>query len=323
MSHEVQTMAFVGELPWHGLGHKLPAGKSIEEWKKAAGLEWLIKRSPIKYSTPDKSITANVQEYPDFGVLYRSDNGAALSIVGNGYKIVQPGEVLEFYRDLVTAAGGFNLETAGVLKGGRKIWALARRKGELKVDGKDILLPYLLLATSCDGSLATTAKFTTVRVVCNNTLQMSIGARNESSIRVPHKREFDPKAVKKELGLIDDTFHEFEANVVKLAKCKVSQKDATRYFVELLAKDDEVKSFDKDGETSRTVKSLMELFTQGPGSTLKSANGTAWGLVNCVTRFYDHERNSRSLDNKLNSAWFGKGNRMKDRAMVSALKLVA
>lgn len=83
-----------------------------------------------------------------------------LSVVSNRYKVVQPHEVLHFYKDLVSA-GGFELETAGVLKGGRKLWALAKTGHEARIKGNDRIKAYLLsLATSCDGTLCTTAQFT-------------------------------------------------------------------------------------------------------------------------------------------------------------------
>ena len=97
---------------------------------------------------------------------------------------MQPHDVLGFYRDLVSVSG-FELETAGVLKGGKKLWALARTGDEMMLSGMDQVKGYLLLATSCDGSLATTAQFTSIRVVCNNTLQMAVGD-NLGAVRVPH-----------------------------------------------------------------------------------------------------------------------------------------
>jgi phage/plasmid-like protein (TIGR03299 family) len=103
--------------------------------------------------------------------------------------VVQPKEVLEFYRDL-TEVSGYELETAGVLKAGRKFWALARTGKESALKGNDVVKGYLLLATSCDGTLATTATPTTIRVVCNNTLSIALNGAS-SAIKVPHSTSFD------------------------------------------------------------------------------------------------------------------------------------
>jgi hypothetical protein len=107
-------------------------------------------------------------------VLMRSDTEEALSVVSGDYQVVQPKKILEFYRDL-TRQCGYSLETAGALKGGRKVWALARTgiDGSVGEDGQDQLAAYLLLATSCDKTLATTAAFTSIRVVCQNTLSFA------------------------------------------------------------------------------------------------------------------------------------------------------
>src|SRR5882762_8741043 len=126
MAHDIDhstgapAFAFVGETPWHGLGEKLESGASIESWIRAAKLEWSLKKLPVRYVVDEQLRTMN-----DQFVIVRSDNSAALSVVSSKYSIVQPQEVLEFYRDLV-GDYGFTLETAGALDGGRKFWALAR-----------------------------------------------------------------------------------------------------------------------------------------------------------------------------------------------------
>ncbi len=122
-------------------------------------------------------------------MLYRSDTKTPLSVVSNRYQVVQPREVLEFYRDL-TEVSGYELETAGVLKGGRKFWALARTGQSTALKGNDQIIGYLLLATSCDGTLATTATPTTVRVVCNNTLTIALDG-TARAIKVPHNTRFE------------------------------------------------------------------------------------------------------------------------------------
>ena len=127
MAHELASskdMAYVGETPWHGLGNKLPQNQPIEIWQKNAGMDFEINQTPVLFNaaTGDGNIL-NLRSNPDATVLYRSDTNEPLSVVSKRYKVVQPHDVLEFYRDLVSA-GGFELETAGVLKGGKKLWAL-------------------------------------------------------------------------------------------------------------------------------------------------------------------------------------------------------
>ena len=138
MAHEVQTMAYRNTAtPWHCLGQALPAGQSIDQWQKAAGMCWEILESPCMYAVSGAG-GVGFKTNPEAKVLFRSDTSAALSVVSNRYKPVQPREILEFYRDLV-AVGGFELETAGVLKGGRKLWALAKTGQGTVLKGQDKL----------------------------------------------------------------------------------------------------------------------------------------------------------------------------------------
>ena len=194
MTHLIEQMAYVGQTPWHGLGNQLTQKQPIEIWQREAGMDWQIQDSPVHFKADSIGPLGTIHSFPEQKVLFRSDTKAPLSVVSNRYQIVQPREVLEFYRDL-SEVSGYELETAGVLKGGRKFWALARTGQSAVLKGNDEVSGYLLLATSCDGTLATTATPTTVRVVCNNTLTIALDGATRS-IKVPHNTRFDPKAVK-------------------------------------------------------------------------------------------------------------------------------
>lgn len=309
MAHELEifangraSMAFVGETPWHGLGQQLSANAPIEVWRREAHLDWDIHRSPVQYKN------GTLHEFPEQHVLYRSDTNAPLAVVSKRYKEVQPGEVLEFFRDLIDGSG-FSIETAGTLKGGRRIWALARTGYEAEVVARDSVKSYLLLATSCDGTIATTAQFTSVRVVCNNTLQMSLNRASgdqsaDTVVRVRHNTEFDPNVVKEQLGLIGkQVFDEFMGRMQALSQKPFSVADADAVLRTLFSK-----TTHDDVTESKGYKSVMNLFNgAGRGATLDGVEGTAWGLLNAVTEYYDYHTRSRSAANRLDSAWFGQG----------------
>ena len=114
MSHLLEDMAFVGATPWHGLGNQLPPKQPLEVWASKAGMDWSIRETPVCYRTNGIDHDHGVLSFEEQKVIYRSDSGAALSVVSDKYKAVQPREVLEFYRDL-TDVFGYQLETAGVL----------------------------------------------------------------------------------------------------------------------------------------------------------------------------------------------------------------
>ena len=319
MAHLVESMAFVRETPWHGLGNRLPEKQPLDVWLQAAGMDWIIENTEALYSTGSGS-ERRIQVNPDARVLYRSDTGAPLSVVSNRYQVVQPREILEFYRELVEV-GGFALETAGVLKGGKKLWALAKTGEEFLLRGADRVKGYLLLATSCDGTLATTAQFTSVRVVCNNTLQLATDKEKDGAIKVPHSTTFDPDAVKAALGVGASAWNRFAETAQVLAERKVNRLDVTKFVISVLG--------DRDAPLTaqpneKALKGVIELFAgQGKGSQLASANGTAWGRVNAVTEYVDHHRRAKSQDTRLDSAWFGQGAGIKAKAWTEALKLVA
>lgn len=153
MAHLVESMAYVGETPWHGLGNRLTPKQPLAVWARQAGMDWDIRESPVCFMTGKAGHLGGIQSFEDHKVLFRSDNKAPLSVVSNRYKVVQPKQILEFYRDL-TEISGFELETAGVLKGGRKVWALARTGQSMTLKGDDVTNGYPRTCAGSDGGLA-------------------------------------------------------------------------------------------------------------------------------------------------------------------------
>lgn len=314
MAHEISIrqsgfaeMAFVGATPWHGLGQNVDPNSTIEQWKVAAGLNWDINRTPVLYDN------GGIKTLKNTDVLFRSDNGLAMSVVSDRYKVVQPGQILDFFKNLVKHHG-FQIETAGSLKEGRRIWALARTGFEAEVIEKDVVKSYLLLVTSCDGGLATTAQFTSVRVVCNNTLQMSLNASEVANqVKVRHNTIFNPQAVQGEMGLnAQEIFTDFVGHMNSLANKSISGKLAESMIENLL-------TTSANSGTVRGTKgfdTIMQLFNgAGKGSRMDGVAGTAWGLVNAVTEYADFHVRARNQDNRLDSAWFGNGAGLKGRIL--------
>jgi len=321
MAHLVQTMAYTGETPWHNLGNQLPTKQPIEVWAKQAGMDWNICETPVRYLTDQAGPLGSIMSFEDQKVLYRSDNKAPLSVVSQRYQVVQPKAVLEFYRDL-TVISGYELETAGVLKNGKKFWALAKTGKEASLKGDDLVKGYILLATSCDGSLATTATFTSIRVVCNNTLTVALNGAS-GAIKVPHSTSFDAQAVKKQLGIAVTPWDSFMYRMKTLSERKVKSHESMSYFLKVLCQTDSHADPVAGFMNERALKKVQALYEgQGKGSELPSAKGTAWGLLNAVTEYVDHERRARNQDYRLDSAWFGQGANLKQKALIHALQLV-
>ena len=319
--HLEQTMAYANETPWHGLGNQLAANQPLEVWAKQAGMDWHIQSADVRYVSNRNGLDS-IHMFPEQKVLYRSDTQAPLSVVSKRFQVVQPAEILEFYRDL-TEAGGYELETAGVLKEGRKLWALAKTGQSACLKGRDKVNGYLLLATACDGTLATTAQFTSIRVVCNNTLAIAL-RDSTGAVKVGHRSQFDAQAVKRQLGIAISYWDGFMARMKALAECRVTETSTETFLKRVFTYPAPTLASDEVMVSERSMKAVQELFAgKGMGSQLASSSGTAWGLLNSVTEFVDHHRRSRSVDHRRDTAWFGQGAAIKQRAWEESLKLVA
>jgi phage/plasmid-like protein (TIGR03299 family) len=311
------AIAYVGKRPWHGLGEQLPEGQPIETWLRAARLEWELLKLPVQYL-----VDGGLRIMDDRYVLVRSDTQTGLSIVSGDYLIVQPKEVLEFYRDLVKEFG-YTLETAGALDHGRKVWALARTNITDAADneGYDKLGAYLLLATSCDKTLATTAAFTAIRVVCENTLFFATeDARKQRrlQVKVPHNLRFDASDVKAELGVMTTAWSGFMARVRSMSAYQIKAEMASSFFDALFMQKN---SKALSNRAQRERDTIISLYHSAPGHELTSANQTLWGAVNAVSYYVDHVR-SGAAGERLDSAWFGSGQALKEKAWIHASALV-
>jgi len=341
MAHELYTardgktaMAFVGETPWHGLGQRLTRDADLDTWKREAGFEWQAKLAPVLF-TPDLP-GARHMTMDGRCVIYRDDTHAPLAVVGDGYKPVQPAEVLEFFRPL-TEEQGYHIHTAGVLRGGQKLWAMASNHTEGEVVPGDRVRSNLLFATSMDGSMRTHCGLTAVRVVCANTLGAALTEDGKSMVKISHRSTFDAEAVRQALGLARSTFEAFMAQARKLAEVRVPQGTAVDVCRELfgqprLAKPTtarETAGFDRFMSKiatpttieHRTTQKVLALFNgAGRGANHPGVAGTAWGLLNAITEQIDHHA-GRTADTRLDSAWFGQGNDMKQQALEALLTL--
>jgi phage/plasmid-like protein (TIGR03299 family) len=330
MAHEIDfsnkraNMAYVGETPWHSLGAKLPAGADMETWRQAAGLDWEVVETPVMFQ--DRTPPA-FREFPTQKVLLRSDTRAPLSTVSKWYNTVQPGEVLGFFDELVKSAG-FQLETAGSLRGGNRIWALARVGEDAKIIDGDMVRPYLLLATSYDASMATTAQFTSIRVVCNNTLTAAVGDSKrgvkegaaEPKVKIAHLSKFDAQDVREQLTIAVSGWDEFIIKSRMMAQSPLDEELVDAFLLNLFkTKRDDLIAAEKARNT-KGYKRVLELFN-GAGAGSDMAGKTVWGAVNAVTQYVDHERGLKR-ETGLDAAWFGEGATLKDRAFSIAKELV-
>lgn len=318
MAHELTTnqagqveFAYLEQdgLPWHGLGQPMPVGASVDEWRSKAGMDWRIQRSEVRFNT---SRTEEVLvKMPEQHVLFRSDNHEALGLVSKRYQVVQPSEVIEFFRD-IAKAGGLELSAAGTIYGGKRFWATAKIGEASPTNISDKIGGYLLISTSADGSLATEVRRTTVRTVCSNTLAMAM-ADAHASVRVTHKSVFDPAAVKEFMGLNEAAWAAFKHQVVRLANKPVLIEAAEAITADILGGGDKV-------QATAGYNKILDLFQgEAKGSDLNGVQGTAWGYINAVTEYADWFSRARSQENRFVSAQWGPGADLKQRALDAVL----
>lgn len=295
--------AYRGETPWHGLGTALDEDATIEQWIVAAGLDWSAVKAPTKFKTAD----GKLRDYVGRSVIYRDDTLAPLGIVSDDYNIVQPREVVEFFKDAVGQAD-MKLEVAGGLFNGKRFWATARlNASELIINGVDEIRPYVLLITSADGSLATNASLVNTRVVCNNTAQIALN-ENGSRVRVTHAAQFDAAIIKNKLGLIDGAWNTFKDRVLNMVNTKITDEQAHEFFVRLLMDKKEVEA---NAFINKKADDFVDRFLNGIGS--ETHRGNAWGLY-CATTEHTNYGGRGSDENRMWAALYGTKAKMVSQA---------
>lgn len=320
MAHEVETMAYAGEKPWHGLGKEVPGDLTPKQMLKAAGLDWTVSKQPM--------FLKGGAEIPDQYALVRDTDQKVLSVVGSIYKPTQNEQVLEFFRKF-TEAGNMDMETAGSLQGGKYVWALARLKADFTLGKDDEMKSYLLFCNPHLYGYSRTIKFTSVRVVCWNTVCMALGehiaadGKKQRAYSIPHSIDFDAEMqakVEESLGLGIEQAKEFEQAARLLSKKKFKSEKVEKYFADILNYDPEKAKRKLDGSVREPamLNKFREALETSPGADLKSAKGTWWGALNAVTYVVDHQV-GRTRDGALSSAWLGQYAEHKTKALKLAL----
>lgn len=323
MTNGRANMAFVGSRNdiWHQLGTQMAAGQSVDDWAKAAGLDWqaVMAQGLVDLSHPDLVRTAAwapSAEVPGVKHVVRSDTLAVLGTASDRYIPVQPRAVLDWFTRYISVDERFKLDVAGSLKGGAIIWATATFNGEMSVAG-DKHVARLLMTTTFDASAATINKGTMTRAVCNNTLDAALSDKS-CAVRTRHSTRFDAERVASELATVAAGFTQYAKMGEAMALAKMVPEDVSKLFKHVLDIPFDMPSVDVSARKKNQFGDLRRAYSQ---TAQETDQGNAWCALNAVTRYVDHNKGAKNAPHhmqaeaRFTSAQFGSGALMKAKAL--------
>lgn len=350
MAHEIDETtgkpAFVFDAAeggaWHGLGQAIPEEIALDPRAIAelVGATYNVRKAQATFIPQDVNgiNLPQCREVPNRQVLYRDDTMAALEVLSdNRYKIVQPVEYFEAFRDSLKA-NNLRISSAGILKGGRIVFVNAKfTDGGFDVLGMDRVESFICMGGGYDGTMSSFGYLSDFRTVCWNTLSANLSKQgaNGKLFKVPHTIAFDGRALGMALGLAGKELAVRAEVFNTLAGYRLATAKAVEYFAGVLDLDaDKIGKVDaKTGKPLISTRSLNQLealadaYIAGPGATLPSAQNTLWGALNAVTHYVDHTASTRdSYEDgtdraRFASAQFGAGAGVKRKALEMAMEM--
>jgi phage/plasmid-like protein (TIGR03299 family) len=316
MAHMVETMAYAGQLPWHGLGTRVSENISVDDMLKESGLDWEVQKVPAYAELNGQKIASG------HDMLIRTSDNTALDMVSGNWNPVQNAEAFDFFREFVEA-GDMEMHTAGSLQDGKRVWCLAKVNDSFTINGNDKVDSYMLLTNPHMYGRAVDIRFTPIRVVCNNTLTLSLGQKSDYQVSMSHKKAFDAEEAKSLLGIAKEKLNQYEQMATFLSAKRWTDETLKQYLAVVFpntnpnakTKTFNVKDFDQ--YASKNAKRALEVMPTQPGAEM--GRGSFWQAYNAVTYLTDHEL-GRSADSRLASAWYGLNKVKKVKALETAIE---
>lgn len=316
MAHEVESMIYVGAKPWHGLGRAFIVPPTLEEALVAAGLDWEVGTKKLQ--------TTDTQEIVAALATYRKTDERILGVVGPSYKPLQNKEAFEFFRPFIDANEA-TIETAGSLRNGQRVFVMAKiNRDPMVVKGNDVVDKYVLLSNSHDGTLAVRVGFTSVRVVCQNTLHMAHEDKASRLLRIKHSGNVSLN-LNKVQEIMNMANAEFEATAEQyrlLANTEISGKDLEKYVKIIFAQKKTLEEKSLEEINSRVLSDIIPLFEKGRGNDMQEIRGTYWAAYNAVNEYLQYER-GETAEGRIDSLWYGSSAQLNKKALDTALILAA
>jgi len=313
MAHQVETMAYAGQVPWHGLGVPVSNDLSPTMMMEKAGLDWKVREVESFVEFDGRKIPTGNKS------LVRETDGKILTNVGKDWKPVQNEEAFNFFGEYVIS-GDMEMHTAGSLKGGQIVWALAKVKESFDLFKGDKVDSYLLFSNPHQYGRSIDIRFTPIRVVGNNTLSLSLDMQADKSVKVGHRSEFDADKVKEALGIASEKLNSYKEMAEFLGNKRYTGEALIEYFNTVFPRttDKRVQGKALSVDTlSRNAKLCYDVMDEQPGA--EYATGSWWQAFNAVTYSADHLQ-GKSEDNRLYSSWYGWNQLRKRDALKTAIE---
>lgn len=320
MAHEVESMFFTGETPWHGIGHefsKPPA--TVAEAMCGAGLDWRVNLEPVYTTWNGASIACE-----DARATVRATDGAVLGVVGSRFKPLQNIEAFETFQPFLDSKQA-TFETAGSLQGGRRVWVLAKmNRPDIKITKDDTIRKYILLSHGHDGTMSIHYGFTPIRVVCANTLAMARTDKGSALLKFRHTKnaKLTLDAVGEVINVANAAFEASAEQYKFLASKGISKQQLEKYVKVLFGVGEDWKPEDISTRTQNQMAKVLNFFENGRGAQLKGVKGTWWAAYNAATEYASHEA-GHNPETRLNGLWFGLGADQNAEALATAVKMAA
>jgi phage/plasmid-like protein (TIGR03299 family) len=299
-------MAYAGETPWHGLGVPVINDLTPDQMLVKAGLDWTVNKVPSFVNINGQQIETGQQ------ALVRSSDNSILSMVSDDWNPCQNHEAFEFFNDFVME-GDMEMHTAGSLKQGKNVWALAKVKDSFEILGGDKVESYLLFSNPHEYGRCIDIRFTPIRVVCNNTLTLSLAGKSDLMVRLNHRSKFDPAMVKQTLGIASKKLGTYKEMAEFLASKTYTSESVVDYlkevFPSLTKKDNSI--------MSRPATQAFEVLETQPGAEF--GKNSFWQAFNATTYVVDHVL-GHSQETRLQSAWYGDNRKRKLVALEKAVE---
>ena len=302
-------MAYAGDVPWHGLGTKVLADLTPDQMLKAAGLDWTVTKVPAYAEVAGKQVAVGKS------ALVRSMDDKIIDVVSDDWNPVQNEAAFEFFNEYVMA-GDMEMHTAGSLQDGQIVWGLAKVKDSFELFKGDQIDSYLLFSNFHKYGFSTDVRFTPIRVVCNNTLTLSLNSKVERAAKISHRKVFDATMVKEMLGIATDKLANYKEMAQFLGSKRYTDESLIDYFSRVFPVTGSHE--EKKKEYSRNARLALEVVDSQPGA--QYAEGSWWQAFNTVTYMTDHLM-GRTADNRLTSAWYGTNKTLKTKALETAIEM--